>query len=178
MRRQDFRLKWQLQIRQNYRGKLSTIRFLKRDSRGKWKQKGKNISFYKFTEDVKRKELRLKQITRNVQVRLLLWFPTITQVETPKFKVLESSFVANKWSRVCSDHFTDGKIALHSFLWPKTQKIARNHTRDKEFRWVPYFVMCTICVIYLMFDTNPRVHTWNLSNGHNQNRYIIKIPED
>ena len=35
------------------------------------------------------------------------------------------------------------------FFGRKLIKIASNQIREKDFRWVPYFVMCTICQIYL-----------------------------
>ena len=49
-------------------------------------------------------------------------FPTITQDGSPKIKVLESSFEPNRSSRVCLEHFTDGKNFYMLFFWPKTHK--------------------------------------------------------
>ena len=61
------------------------------NSRGKCKYHGKNVSFYKFPQDEKRRDLWLKKIRRNVKI--LFHQGPINSDETPKVKVVETRSV-------------------------------------------------------------------------------------
>ena len=67
------------------------------NSRGESKRLKKQISFYRFPSDEKRKQQWLYRIRRDVVL------------ETPEGKKVTVPFQPNKNTRICSEHFVGGK---------------------------------------------------------------------
>ena len=80
------------------------------NSRGKCKRIGKQISFYKFPSDDKRKHLWLNRIRRDVEIKC----PNPTDANTPTVKTVP--FQPSKTSTVCSEHFIGGMNYLFTSI--------------------------------------------------------------
>ena len=80
------------------------------NSRGKCKRLGKQVSFYKFPSDAKRRQLWLNRIRRDVEIRL----PDETDVSSTKVRTVP--FEPSKSSTVCSEHFVGGLFCLFTNL--------------------------------------------------------------
>ena len=68
-----------------------------------------------------------------------------------------------------------GKNFYMLFFGRKLIKIASNQIREKDFRWVPYFVMCTICQIYLSLTLIQRFIHDIYQMGTIKKRYICLL---